>query len=135
MGARNATVKPKSKQRSRLMNGSAFVPSADGRTVWARIARDVADALVSHCGGQETLTETLRLQIRRIAVLEVELSFLEDKFANTRSDGKEPSAADLDLYGRLSNGQRRHLEVIGWQRIPKDISLTLANYINGGGTE
>lgn len=62
------------------------------------------------------------MTIRRVAALEAELVHLEDKFARERAEGKEPSAADLDLYSRLANGQRRHFEAIGYERRAKDIS-------------
>jgi hypothetical protein len=82
---------------------------------------DVIDALAAHCGGEGNLTEPQRLIARRAAALEAELVHLESKFGTLRAAGEEPDAADLDLYGRLANGQRRHLEAIGLRRVPREV--------------
>jgi hypothetical protein len=60
------------------------------------------------------------MQARRIAALEAELVHLEDKFGAARIAGNEPTPSDLDLYGRLANGQRRHCEALGWHRTARD---------------
>jgi hypothetical protein len=114
--------------RSRVTNGAALLPSVDGRSIWARLMRDTMAAMFAHCGGENRVSEAKRLAIRRIAALEAELIFLEDKFARTRGEGGEPDAADLDLYGRLANGQRRHLEAVGWDRTQRDVTPSLAAY-------
>jgi hypothetical protein len=62
-------------------------------------------------------------------VLEAELVYLEDKFAQVRADGGEPAAAELDLYGRLADRQRRLADPLGWQRTARDVTPTLAQYI------
>ena len=61
--------------------------------------------------------------------MEAELIHLQDKIARARSKGKAPSMADLDLYSRMSSAQRRMLETIGLDRIPRDITLTLEQYV------
>lgn len=117
--------------RTRLGNGSALLPTTDGRSVWARLMRDTFEAVVEHMGGQRHLTEPKRMTARRIASLEAELVFLEDKFATARAEGREPTASDLDLYGRLANGQRRHIEAIGWDRSARDVTPDLRRYVEG----
>lgn len=124
-------AEPKPTHRSRLTNGSTFLPTVDGRSLWARLMRDTFAAMVSHAGGIDHMPDTKRMTARRIAALEAELIHMEDKFARTRAEGGEPSADDLDLYGRLANGQRRHLEAIGWDRAQIDATPTLAQYIDG----
>jgi hypothetical protein len=47
--------------RRRLTNGTSFLPTADGRSVWARIARDTYAALIVHCGGNDLISEPQRL--------------------------------------------------------------------------
>jgi len=118
----------KPEARSRITNGSALLPTVDGRSIWARLMRDSLAALVTHCGGGDYISETLRATCRRAAALEAELIHLEDKFARCRADGDEPDAATLDLYGRLADRQRRLHEVLGWQRTPRDVTPTLEQY-------
>jgi hypothetical protein len=114
--------KPKrSAGRMRITNGTDLLPHVDGRSVWARLMRDTLDMMVAHCGGADVIPDTKRLTARRIAALETELIYLEDKFARIRRDGAEPHPNDLDLYGRLANGQRRHLEAIGMERQAREI--------------
>ena len=119
----------RSKGRSRLTNNAGLLPTVDGRSVWARIMRDTLASMLAHLGGEDRATAAQCMAARRIAALEAELIFLEDGFARARSDGGAPDAADLDLYNRLSNGQRRHLEALGWQRAAKDVTPTLDQYL------
>lgn len=91
--------------------------------------RDVYVALVTHCGGEDYLSEPLRMTARRVASLEAELVYMEDGFAKARAEGHAPEASELDLYSRLSNTQRRHLEAVGWERKLRDVTPDLAKYI------
>jgi hypothetical protein len=72
---------------------------------------------------------------RRCASLEAELVYLEDGFAQARAAGREPEAAQLDLYSRLSNTQRRLTEGLGWERTAKDVTPSLAEYLAARGSE
>jgi len=119
----------KSHGRSRIGNGSQLLPSVDGRSVWARIMRDTLDAVVAHCGGEGYTSELKRMQARRIAALEAELIHIEDRIARAHAAGEEPAIADLDLYGRLANGQRRHCEALGWDRTARNITPNLSDYL------
>jgi hypothetical protein len=48
MQADTAAQAPAKRQaRSNISNGSAYLPSGDGRSIWARLARDTFAALVS----------------------------------------------------------------------------------------
>jgi hypothetical protein len=87
--------------------------------------------LYNHLGGEDYVPETKRLTCRRVACLESELVHLETKIAAARAEGNEPSVADLELYSRLSNSQRRHLDVLGWERTQKDIT-TLGSILREG---
>ncbi len=91
--------------------------------------RDVFDAMVVHLGGSDVVTEPERMTARRAAVLECELIHIEDALARIRAEGGEPDAGQLDLYSRLSNSQRRHLEVLGWAKRPRDITPSLSQYL------
>ena len=83
--------------------------------------RDIYDVVVAHCGGS-SITELKRMMARRIACLEAELVFLEDKFGTIRAEGGAPEASDLDLYSRLTNTHRRQCEALGYERTAKDIT-------------
>jgi hypothetical protein len=78
------------------------------------------------CGGADMVCETHSLMARRVGTLEAELVFIEDKFAAIRAAGGEPDIATLDLYGRLADRQRRLSDPLGWRRMQRDVSPTLA---------
>jgi hypothetical protein len=117
--------------RSRITNGSALLPSVHGQSVWARIMRDVLDAVTEHCGGEQAISELERLQARRIAALEAEAVYLEDRIAQARAAGEEPPSSVVDLYTRVANGQRRRCEALGWKRTPRDVTPDLHEYLAG----
>jgi hypothetical protein len=81
-------------------------------------------------GGQEVISAAEASIIRRAACLTVELERLELVFAN--SDAKPE---DLDLYQRMSNTLRRHLESVGLKRVPKDVTPTLSDYLSEASRE
>ena len=120
--ASTPTERRKSKGASRIGNGSTLLPSVDGRSIWARLLRDCYGALIGHCGGDQGISETQRMQARRASALEAELVYIEDRIASLRAQGAEPPAADLQLYCTLSNAQRRHCEALGWERTARDIT-------------
>jgi len=84
--------------------------------------RDIIGSMTNHLGGENNVTEPQRMLVRRVACFEAELVFLEDGFARARSEGHAPDPPDLDLYSRMASAQRRHLEAIGLQRVPRDIT-------------
>jgi hypothetical protein len=112
--------------RSRVANGSAILPTGDGRSLWVRLLRDTLEKLEAHC---RVFSETQRLAARRVSTLEAELVFLEEKFAKARAEGGEPNAADLDLYGRLADRQRRLAEPLGWHP-PRPTAPPLDQYLD-----
>ena len=115
--------------RSRVSRGLDLLPDIDGRSHWARLMRDTLDALIAHCGGQDTISEPKRMMARRAACLETELIFLETKFATIRAEGGEPTLANVEIYGRLAGNQRRIAEALGWERSARDITPTLAELL------
>jgi hypothetical protein len=121
----------RSKGRSRLTNGVAILPTVDGRSIWARVLRDTFNAMLAHLGGEGLASEPQRMLSRRVAALEAELVFLEDKFARARTEGGEPDPADLDLYSRMASAQRRHLEAIGLACVPRDVT-SLGEILSAG---
>jgi hypothetical protein len=67
--ARRRLVRAKSPGKSRITNGSAFLgPEADGRSVWARRARDVYHDHLSDVGGEDNASAAERSIICRAAI-------------------------------------------------------------------
>jgi hypothetical protein len=106
-------------QRSRITNGTAFLPGVDGRGAWIRRAKDLIAEHVADLGGVDNTSAAERSLVRRASVVTVELEFLEAKFAAAG----QAATNDLDLYLRASNNLRRLLEAIGLQRRMKDVSI------------
>lgn len=128
--ADTASTAPKRRfHRSRITKGSKLLPSVHEQSVWARIMRDTLDAVLAHCGGEGYASELKRIQARRIAALEAECVYLEDRIAAARQKGEEPPASVVDLYTRIANGQRRHCEALGWERTARDITPSLTEVL------
>jgi hypothetical protein len=111
--------------RSSITNGTNLLPGVHRGSSWARRFRDVIAAYSSDQGGEDNLSEARKSIVRRCACLQVELERLEVRFA--LAQGAEPG--DLDLYQRTAGNLRRLLESLGFDRVPRDISPTLDQYI------
>ncbi len=112
--------------RSAVTNGTRWLLGADGRSAWARRCRDL---YAGHLADAPDASVAEASILRRASVLETELEKLESRFA---LDG-EASDARLDLYGRTSSNLRRLLEAVGLQRRSRDITPTLAQYLEQRG--
>jgi hypothetical protein len=114
--------------RSRVTNGSALFCEAvaDGRRGWSRRIRDLIAYYVAHLGGEDNVTTPQRSIIRRAAISEVEIEWIERNFAASKNG---PSSEDLDLYFRATNALQRRLELIGMRRVARDVT-TLSDYLN-----
>lgn len=121
----NETTLTKPTARSRVTNGSHVLPGVDGRSTWARRFRDLMELHIADLGGDDAVSEAERSIVRRASALEVELERLELLFATSGA----AAAADLDLYQRASNTMRRHLETLGINRRPRDITPSLSDYV------
>jgi hypothetical protein len=88
------------------------------RSPWVRRFRDVQYLHLSDLGGPAAVSESENSLVRRAAVLTVQLEQIEAKF----SANPDASAADLDLYQRMTNTLRRLLETLGIKRRPRDIN-------------
>ena len=118
-----ASTKPQA--RARVTNGSELLPDVDGRSAWARRARDLIELHVADLGGSDAISEAERSIVRRAAVLATELERMEKDFALAGS----ASPASLDLYQRTANSLRRLLESVGLQRRAKDVTPSLHDYL------
>lgn len=114
------------KARSAMTNG-AILPGIDGRSIWARRLRDLVALHITDLGGDANVSEAERAIIRRAAVIITELERMERDFA--LSEGA-PGLAELEVYQRLSNTMRRLLEAVGLQRRARDVTPSLADYLD-----
>jgi hypothetical protein len=121
-------IEPKTNGRSKVTNGSHVLPGVDGRSTWARRFRDLMVLHLSDLGGEDQVSEAHKSIVRRTATLEVELERLELKFA-TADPAQPVDASDLDLYQRVSNTMRRHLETLGIERRTRDVTPSLDAYV------
>ena len=110
--------------RSRITNGRELLPGIDQRSTWARRMRDLIKLHVDDIGGLEVTSEAQRSLIRRIAVLEVEAEYLETAFAQRNASGKQ-----YDLYLRIAGLLKRLYELIGIERVARDITPHLKDYL------
>ena len=116
----------KNRQRSAITNGSKLLAGVDGRGPWIRRCRDIIRAHLSDVGGEDNASAAERSLIRRASVITTELEFLEARFANAGSADPE----SLDLYFRGSNNLRRLLESLGLRRRPRDVTPSVAEYLD-----
>jgi hypothetical protein len=116
---------PKAYGRSKVSNGNALFP-ADTTLSWGRRLRDIISLHTADLGGPDFISAAEASIIRRVATETVEMELLELKFAK---HGKGAASEDLDLYARISNSLRRHLETIGLKRVSRDITPTLSEYL------
>jgi hypothetical protein len=125
---RSEVVAKKSRQRSRVANGTAILGGIDGRSVWCRRFKE---NLQDHLSDIPNASIAERSILRRSAVLEVELERMETGFALAG----EASAEDLDIYARVAANLRRLLESVGLERRQRDISVDPLDYVRQHNSE
>jgi hypothetical protein len=121
-----AVVDRKRHGRSRVTNGNELLPGIDGRSLYARRARDLVGLFVADLGGIDAASEAEKAIVRRASILCVELENLEVQFA--KAGAAEPAA--LDLYQRTSNSLGRLLDRLGLKRRPRDVTPDLSSYLS-----
>jgi hypothetical protein len=113
-------VKPR---KSRITNGKDLLPNIDGRSALARRYRDIAGAILIDQGGVERCSESRIQLIRRFAAAAVLAEQLEGRLAN----GEQ---IDIAQHATLSSTLVRLAQRIGIDRIPHDVTPSLAEYLN-----
>jgi hypothetical protein len=108
--------------RSRVTNGSAVLPEVDGRSLVARRYRDISNAILVDQGGADQCSESRLQLIRRFAAAAVLAEQLESKLAN----GEQ---IDIAQHATLSSTLVRLASRIGIDRMPRDVTPTLAQYL------
>lgn len=118
-----ATPDAKACGRSRVTNGAElFLAHIDGRSREARRFRDIYQAFVAHLGGEEWITETRRHLAKRASALATWCEVEEAKLAM----GGE---LDITAYTTSVNALRRLLVDLGLERVARDITPSLEEYI------
>ena len=118
-------VKPKSRARSRVSNGSSmFLDDIDGRSALARRYRDILADLISDMGGDVSAAKMMIC--RRAATISVWCEQAEAEMAA----GEE---IDIAEFGTAANALRRLLADLGLERKAKDITPDLAGYLRSKG--
>jgi hypothetical protein len=108
--------------RSRVTNGSDILPGIDGRSLIARRYRDIVAALAADQGGPAGMSEARGQLCRRFAALAVQCEAMEARLANG-------ATIDIAEYATLTSTLVRVAARIGINRIPKDVTPTLAQYL------
>lgn len=96
----------------------------DGRTLAARRARELIEALETDLGGGDRLTEGYRQLIKRAAVLGTYIESCEAQWLSGQN-------VDLPSYMSAVNVQRRVLATIGIERRARDVTPSLEAYLAG----
>jgi hypothetical protein len=125
---RAADVRPKSRQKSRITNGTALLSGVDGRSPWVRRCKDIISEAIADLGGFDNTSAAERSIVRRAATLSVELERMERQFALAG----EADPDDLDAYQRCANSLRRLLEAVGLQRRARDVGPSLGDILRQG---
>jgi hypothetical protein len=114
--------------RSAITNGR-ILDDVDHRTKAMRRLRDLLAQYADDLGGDAHLSEGQRALIRRAAMLEIQLTQIEERFAEEGNVGYKL----LDLYGRHTGNLRRVLESLGLNhgRRARDVTPpSLRQYVN-----
>lgn len=108
-----------SKLRSGISNGSMLFPDVDHRSAWMRRLRDLIADHVSDLGGEDLISTSEAILVRRAAMLCLQLEMMEARWAQNEG---EASAKQIETYQRVTGALRRVLETLGLQRRARDIT-------------
>jgi hypothetical protein len=108
--------------RDRVSNGRDILPGVDGRSSIARRYREITSAILTDNGGPEFVSEARTHLVRRFAAVAVQAERIEAELVN----GEE-----IDIYAHmlLCSTAARLASRIGLDRIPRDITPTLNDYL------
>jgi len=111
-----------SKQRSRLTNGKDLLPDIDGRSAAARRFKDIANQILVDQGGIDQCSESRLQLVRRFAAAAV----LAEQMEAALVRGEQ---IDIAEHGLLCSTLVRIAQRIGINRVPRDVSPSLADLI------
>jgi hypothetical protein len=98
------------------------IDALDGRTGAAKAARSLMASIEADLGGRDQLSAGELQLIQRAAITG---AILEDMEVAWLAGGP----IDVPTYVALGNAQRRYLETVGLKRAPRDVTPTLAQYL------
>jgi hypothetical protein len=108
--------------RSRVSNGRDVLPNVDGRSLIARRYRDISTAILIDQGGVDQCSESRLQLIRRFAAAACLAEQMESRLAN----GEQ---IDIGEHATLSSTLVRLAAKIGIDRVPQDVTPSLAEYL------
>jgi hypothetical protein len=120
-------ISRKSHGRSRVGNGAKLLPLTDGRSATARRFKDLVEDIAADLGGKDHLSEGQRQLIRRAAMLSAESERMEALAARGEAE------FDIDLYGMICDRLGRLFGRLGLERVARDATPTLQNYLQAKG--
>ncbi len=124
-----AVTAPSPTTRSRLTNGrELFLADVDGRSREARRYRDVYAALIAHLGGEAHASETKCHLAKRASALIIWAEMEEARLATDE-------ALDVQTYTTAVNALRRLLVDLGLERVARDVTPPLADYLKAKARE
>jgi len=112
--------------RTRRGTGATVLAGVDGRSAMARRFREIVTGIEADLGND--LTEAQRALLARAATLACWCEEREAELAR----GEQFDAGE---YATISNALRRILSDLGLHRASRDVTPTLADYINAKGTD
>jgi hypothetical protein len=115
----------RSRQRSRITNGSVFLPDCNHNLAWVKRAKDLLREQLQDMGGVDNTSAAERALAKRCAVLITELERREAAFARAG----EVSDDALAVYQTSVNTLRRTLEALGLKRRQRDVTPSVADYV------
>jgi hypothetical protein len=115
-------AKAKPQGRSRIGNGKDILPGVDGRSLVMRRYKDILAQLIADMGGDPS--EAQNIIARRASTLAVWCEQAEADMAN----GAE---IDIGEFTTATNALRRLLADIGLERMARNITPSLRDYVSG----
>ena len=109
-------------QRSRITNGKDLLAGVDQRTATYRRYRDLVDAILVDQGGIAHCSESRRQLIKRFSACSVLAEMAEAKLV-------AGEAINIEQHALLCSTLTRLVNRLGIDRIAKDISPTLSDFI------
>ena len=128
LGESTVLTERKRTARSKVTNGSNLLPGIDGRSPTARRYRDIVAALATDQGGADRLSEARVQLIRRFAAAAVLAEGMEARLVSGE-------AIDIAEHALLCSTLVRVAQKIGINRIPKNVTPTLSQYLESNCNE
>jgi len=108
---------------SAVTSGRKLLLDGDVNSAWARRYRDVIACLTGDLGGREMIGEAKAALIRDCAALEIVLEKMRGRMSANQH-------IDAEAYARIAAHRRRLLESLGLERVARDVTPTLQEYLN-----